>query len=590
MWKILRRYMSRREWVYVAVCIVFIVAQVWLDLKLPDYMSAVTTLVETPGSKMEDILQQGGYMMLCALGSMVTSMIVGYFAAVVAAGLAKTLRDHVFNRIMDYSMTEIGRFSTSSLINRDTNDITQIQNLVAMGLQAIIKAPILAVWAVIKISGKSWQWTLETAVAVLVLVIMLAITLVFAIPKFKTIQTLNDKLNRVTREQITGVRVVRAYNAEKYQSDKFAGINDEITRNNLIANRVMAIMSPGMTLINSGLTLAVYWVGTFMIEAAGIGEKLTIFSDMIVFSNYAMQVIMAFMLLNMIFILLPRAQVSAKRIIEVLDTKPSINDGTKISRANENDTKEKGTVEFRNVSFRYTDDSGEVLSDISFKAEKGETVAVIGATGSGKTTLISLIPRFYDATSGSVLVDGIDVKDYTQEALRDKIGFATQKASLFTGTIKSNITFGDCGHEIDDSAAAKAAEISSSAEFLVKKEAGLDSRVEQGGANFSGGQKQRLSIARAVARKPEVLIFDDSFSALDYKTDKTVRKALVKEAGETTKIIVAQRVGTIRDADRIIVLDHGKIAGMGTHDELMKSCSVYQEIALSQFSSEELGA
>jgi ATP-binding cassette subfamily B multidrug efflux pump len=590
MWKILRRYMSRREWVYVAVCIVFIVAQVWLDLKLPDYMSAVTTLVETPGSKMEDILQQGGYMMLCALGSMVTSMIVGYFAAVVAAGLAKTLRDHVFNRIMDYSMTEIGRFYTSSLINRDTNDITQIQNLVAMGLQAIIKAPILAVWAVIKISGKSWQWTLETAVAVLVLVIMLAITLVFAIPKFKTIQTLNDKLNRVTREQITGVRVVRAYNAEKYQSDKFAGINDEITRNNLIANRVMAIMSPGMTLINSGLTLAVYWVGTFMIEAAGIGEKLTIFSDMIVFSNYAMQVIMAFMLLNMIFILLPRAQVSAKRIIEVLDTKPSINDGTKISRANENDTKEKGTVEFRNVSFRYTDDSGEVLSDISFKAEKGETVAVIGATGSGKTTLISLIPRFYDATSGSVLVDGIDVKDYTQEALRDKIGFATQKASLFTGTIKSNITFGDCGHEIDDSAAAKAAEISSSAEFLVKKEAGLDSRVEQGGANFSGGQKQRLSIARAVARKPEVLIFDDSFSALDYKTDKTVRKALVKEAGETTKIIVAQRVGTIRDADRIIVLDHGKIAGMGTHDELMKSCSVYQEIALSQFSSEELGA
>lgn len=590
MWKILRRYMSRREWLYVAVCIVFIVAQVWLDLKLPDYMSAVTTLVETPGSKMEDILQQGGYMMLCALGSMVTSMIVGYFAAVVAAGLAKTLRDHVFNRIMDYSMTEIGRFSTSSLINRDTNDITQIQNLVAMGLQAIIKAPILAVWAVIKISGKSWQWTLETAVAVLVLVIMLAITLVFAIPKFKTIQTLNDKLNRVTREQITGVRVVRAYNAEKFQSDKFAGINDEITRNNLIANRVMAIMSPGMTLINSGLTLAVYWVGTFMIEAAGIGEKLTIFSDMIVFSNYAMQVIMAFMLLNMIFILLPRAQVSARRIIEVLDTKPSINDGTKISRANENDTEEKGTVEFRNVSFRYTDDSGEVLSDISFKAEKGETVAVIGATGSGKTTLISLIPRFYDATSGSVLVDGIDVKDYTQEALRDKIGFATQKASLFTGTIKSNITFGDCGHEIDDSAAAKAAEISSSAEFLVKKEAGLDSRVEQGGANFSGGQKQRLSIARAVARKPEVLIFDDSFSALDYKTDKTVRKALVKEAGEATKIIVAQRVGTIRDADKIIVLDHGKIAGMGTHDELMKSCSVYQEIALSQFSSEELGA
>ncbi|MGN0709003.1 MAG: ABC transporter ATP-binding protein [Anaerovoracaceae bacterium] len=588
MWKILRRYMTRRQWFYVAVCIAFIVVQVWLDLKLPDYMSEVTTLVETPGSKMSDILQQGGYMMLCALGSMVTSMIVGYFAAVVAAGLSKTLRDNVFDRILDYSMTEIGHFSTSSLINRDTNDITQIQNLVAMGLQAIIKAPILAVWAIVKISGKSWQWTLETAIAVLV--ILLTITLIFAVPRFTKIQTLNDKLNRVTREQITGVRVVRAYNAEEYQSDKFAGINDEITKNNLIAYRVMAIMSPGMTLINSGLTLAVYWVGAYMIEAAGVGEKLGVFSDMVVFSNYAMQVIMAFMLLNMIFILLPRAQASAKRITEVLDTEPSVNDGSRVDRSNEKETEEKGTVEFRSVSFKYSDDSGDVLENISFKAKKGETVAVIGATGSGKTTLISLIPRFYDATSGSVLVDGVDVKDYTQEALRDKIGYATQKASLFTGTIRSNITFGDCGHEIDDDTIKEAADISSSSEFLSKKEAGLDSEVDQGGANFSGGQKQRLSIARAIARKPEILIFDDSFSALDYKTDKTVRNALMENAADATKIIVAQRVGTIRDADRIIVLEHGRIAGMGTHDELMKSCEVYKEIALSQFSSEELGA
>lgn len=575
------QYFNRKQWTYILVSLCFIVLQVWLDLKLPDHMSAITTLVQTEGSAMADILTHGGWMLLCALGSMAASMVVGYFAAKVAAGLAKTLREKVYDQVLDFSMEEVGRFSTASLINRTTNDITQIQTLVAMGLQAIVKAPILAAWAIVKIAGKSWQWTAATAAAVLTLVIALGITLIFAVPRFKKIQVLTDNLNRVTREHLTGIRVVRAYNAEGYQEKKFSKANDELTETNLIANRVMALMSPGMTLINSGLTLAVYWIGAYMIEAAGIGDKLGIFSDMVVFSNYAMQVIMAFMMLNMIFILLPRAQVSAKRICEVLETESRIQDGAGTQ------SEGAGTIEFRHVSFRYPSAGGNALTDISFTASAGETVAFIGATGSGKTTLINLIPRFYDVTEGQVLVDGKDVRLYQQEQLRGRIGYVSQKAVLFSGTVRSNVAYGDSG-SISSDDVEDAVSIAQATGFVEKMEGGYDAPISQGGANVSGGQRQRLSIARAIARRPEIMIFDDSFSALDYKTDRALRQELNSRAGETTKLIVAQRISTIRHADRIIVLEHGKAVGMGTHEELMKTCPTYQEIANSQLSKEEL--
>ncbi|MGI6108705.1 MAG: ABC transporter ATP-binding protein [Eubacteriaceae bacterium] len=579
------KYFDTKQKKQIAFSLVFIVIQVWLDLKLPDYMANITTLVETEGSTMKEIIEQGGLMLLCAIGSMAASFLVGYFAAVVAAGLAKTLRGLVYDKTLDFSMEEISRFSTSSLINRTTNDITQIQTLIAMGLQAIIKAPILAVWAVVKISGKSWQWTTATGVAVMVLIIMLAITLIFAVPRFRKIQGLTDNINRITREQLTGIRVVRAYNAEKYQEDKFAVANDELTQTNLVANRVMAIMSPGMTFINSGLTLAVYWIGAYMIEAAGLGQKLALFSDMVVFSNYAMQVIMAFMLLNMIFILLPRAQVSARRIVEVLDTTSRIQDGWQ-TQGTDN---EKGTVEFKNVSFKYPDGGNNVLTDISFTAKSGQTTAFIGATGSGKSTLINLIPRFYDATEGQVLVDGVDVKDYKQENLHNAIGYIPQKAVLFSGTVESNVSYGDNGKgDITEAQVKKAVAIAQSTDFVEKMDGQYEAPIAQGGTNVSGGQKQRLAIARAIAREPEILIFDDSFSALDYKTDRNLRNALDTEVKGTTKLIVAQRIGTIRNADQIIVLEHGRIVGKGTHDELMKSCRTYQEIANSQLSKEEL--
>ena len=583
MQKILR-YVNRKQWLYIAISIVFIVGQVWLDLKLPDYMAAITTLVETEGSAMGDILTQGGYMLLCALGSVVFSIIVGYLAAKVAAGVSKTLRGAVYDKTMDFSMEEIDRFSTASLINRTTNDITQVQNLVSTGLQAIVKAPIMAVWAICKIAGKSWQWTAATAVAGLVLVIVLAITLIFALPRFKRIQGLTDNLNRVTREQLTGIRVVRAYNAEKYQEDKFAAANDDVTVTNMVANRVMALMSPTMTLVSSGVTLAVYWIGAYLIEAAAPGAKLTVFSDMVVFSNYAMQVIQAFMLLNMIFILLPRAQVSANRICEVLDTKVSIVDGKSTAPQTV-----QGTVEFRDVSFRYPGAAADALHHISFTAKRGETVALIGATGCGKTTLINLIPRFYDATAGKVLVDGEDVRDYTQEELRNRIGYVSQKAVLFSGTVTSNVAYGENGREeISAEDVRDAVSIAQAAEFVEKMEGTYDAPIAQSGTNVSGGQKQRLSIARAVARKPEILIFDDSFSALDYKTDRTLRQTLHEKTADTTKLIVAQRISTIRDADRILVLDHGKIVGQGTHKELLAGCPEYLEIAQSQLSKEEI--
>jgi len=579
------KLINKKQRLYVGISIVFIVVQVWLDLKLPDYMSNITTLVETSGSKMSDILVQGGYMLLCALGSMAAAMVVGYLAAKVAAGLARTLRGQVYNKTMDFSMEEVGRFSTSSLINRTTNDITQIQNLVAMGLQAIIKAPIMAVWAVVKISGKSWQWTTATAVAVFVLILMLAAVLIFAIPRFKKIQGLTDNLNRVTREQLGGIRVVRAYNAESYQEKKFADANDELTQTNLVANRVMALMSPTMTLINSGLTLAVYWIGAYLIEASAATAKLAVFSDMVVFSNYAMQVIMAFMLLNLIFILLPRAQVSANRVMEVLETKNHILDGNGDMKSDV----PKGTVTFRHVSFRYPDAGDEALTDIDFTAKAGETIAFIGATGSGKSTLINLIPRFYDTTEGEVLVDGVNVKDYKQEELHNRIGYVSQKATLFSGSVASNVAYGENGRQVISMDEIKdAIEISQSRDFVEEMEGTYNADIARGGTNVSGGQKQRISIARAIARKPEILIFDDSFSALDYKTDRMLRKALNEKTKGTTKLIVAQRIGTIRHADRIIVLDGGRIAGQGTHEELLAGCPVYQEIASSQLSKEEL--
>ena len=579
----LLRYFDRRQWAMIAASIAFIVVQVWLDLKLPDYMSAITTLVQTEGSAMADILTQGGYMLLCALGSGMASVVVGYFAARVAAGLARWLRGEVFDKALDFSLEEVDRFSTASLINRTTNDITQIQNLVAMGLQAIVKAPIMAVWAICKIAGKDWHWTSATAVAVFVLILVLAITLLFALPRFRRIQGLTDNLNRVTREQLTGIRVVRAYNAEDYQEQKFAVANDEVTSTNMTANRVMALMSPTMTLLSSGLTLAVYWIGTYLIQAADQGSRLAIFSDMVVFSNYAMQVIMAFMLLNMIFVLLPRAQVSANRIWEVLNTQVNITDGTGAKPG------ETGSVEFQDVSFRYPGAAADSLQHISFTAKRGETVALIGATGCGKTTLINLIPRFYDASQGKVLVDGVDVRAYKQEDLRNRIGYVSQKAILFSGTVASNVAYGENGRgEITADDVREAVSIAQAAEFVEKMDGTYGAAIAQSGTNVSGGQKQRLSIARAVARKPEILIFDDSFSALDYRTDKALRQALRERTVDTTKIIVAQRISTIRDADQILVLDHGKIVGKGTHEELLKNCPEYLEIAQSQLSKEEI--
>jgi ATP-binding cassette subfamily B multidrug efflux pump len=495
------KYLKKKEWMYSAFCVVFIVIQVWLDLKLPDYMSEITTLVETEGSAMSDILSAGWGMLACAIGSMAASIVTGFFAAKTAAGLSRTLRELVYDKTLDFSMQEVHKFSADSLLNRTTNDVTQIQTLVSMGLQAIIKAPILAVWAIVKIAGKSWQWTLATTIAVIILIIALAITLLIAVPRFQKVQKLNDKLNTVTREQVSGIRVVRAYNAEQYQEDKFDKQNEIITKNNTIANRVMALMAPTMTLLNSGLTLAVYWIGAYLIDAAGTMDKLSIFSDMVVFSNYAMQIIMAFMLLNMIFVLLPRAQVSANRIVEVLDTPVSIEDGEKTGTSDKT-----GTIEFRDVSFRYPEAGRDVLEHISFKVNRGETCALIGATGSGKTTAVNLIPRFYDVSAGEVLVDGINVKEYRQNELRNKIGYCSQKVKLFSGTVKSNILFGENGKPADtDEDVKNAIAVSKADEFVDKMRDGADSAIAQNGTNVSGGQKQRISIARAVARNQRSL-------------------------------------------------------------------------------------
>ncbi len=582
--KLLKK-LTWKDFILAAVAFVFIIVQVWLSLTMPDYMSEITKLVQTKGSKMNDILIAGGKMLACALGSLLAAVCTSICASKISSNFSANLRGQVFHKVQSFSMEEIGNFSTASLITRSTNDITQVQMLIVMGLEVLLKAPIMAVWALCKISTKNWQWTASTGVAVVVLLSFVGVCVAVALPKFKKLQSLTDNLNRVTRENLTGLNVVRAYNAEGYQQKKFNDANDELTKTQLFANRTMGTMMPGIQMVMNGLMLAIYWIGAYLISNAQMFDKLTIFSDMIVFTQYAMQVVMSFMMLVMIFVLLPRASVSAKRINEVLDMPLSIKDGTK---ENGIDGK-KGEVEFRNVSFCYPDAEKDVIEDISFTAHKGETIAFIGSTGCGKSTVINMIPRFYDATKGEVLVDGVNVKEYTQKALRNKIGYVSQKAVLFTGSIKSNVAYGDNGTKgFTDDVVKQAIETAQAKEFVDKTEGGIDAFVAQGGSNFSGGQKQRLSIARAICRHPEILIFDDSFSALDYKTDRVLRDTLRKTCADATRFIVAQRIGTIRDADKIIVLDDGKIAGMGKHNELMETCEVYRQIAYSQLSKEEL--
>lgn len=583
MLKILK-YLSKKEWFLALVALAFIICQVVLDLTMPDYMSEITMLVQTAGSEMSEILYNGGIMLLCALGSLVAAFLTSICVARIGSNFSAGIRSRIFNKVQSFSMEEIGRFSTASLITRSTNDINQVQMLIILGLQMLLKAPLTAAYAIYKIAGKSWQWTLSTGVAVAVLLVIVGICIVIALPKFKKVQILTDNLNRVTRENLTGLRVVRAYNAENYQEDKFQQANEELTQIQLFTQHTMALLMPSIQLVMNGLSLAIYWIGAILINQSGMVGKISLFSDMVVFSSYAMQVVMSFMMLVMIFILLPRASVAAARINEVLDTKESITDG----KGAEGKNGSEGKVEFRNVSFRYPDAEEYVLHNISFTANKGDTVAFIGSTGCGKSTVINMVPRFYDATDGEVLVDDVNVKEYTQEQLRNKIGYVSQKATLFTGTIRSNIVFGDNGKDnmedfLEDAVATAQAE-----EFVQNLDGKYEGYVAPGGANLSGGQKQRISIARAICRNPEILIFDDSFSALDYKTDKVLRKALEETCKDTTRLIVAQRIGTIRDADQIIVLDEGNIAGKGTHEELMKNCEVYRQIAYSQLSEEEL--
>lgn len=571
--------LNKKQWGLMAIIVALIVLQVYLELTIPDYMSEITILVQTEGGKMSEILLAGGKMLLCAILSAVSAVMVGFFVSLMSSGFTKALRSRVFNAVQNFSSNEIKGFSTASLITRSTNDINQIQMFLVMGLQALIKSPIMAVWAIIKISGKSYQWSLATAVAIFVLMIAVILVTVVVIPRFRRIQTLTDNLNRITRENLTGLRVVRAYNAEGYQQEKFEGANTALTTNNLFANRVMSLISPLMTAIMSFLPLTIYWIGAYLINAAAITQKIGIFSDMVVFSSYAIQIVMSFVMLVMVFIMLPRAEVSGKRINEVLNTKSSIVDGAGVQI----EQTEIGKIEFKNVSFKYSDADEYVLENINFSCDKGDVVAFIGSTGSGKSTLINLIPRFYDATEGEILFDGKNVKDFKLQDLRNRIGYVSQRAVLFTGSVLSNVAFGEGEKDIE-----KAIEISQSEEFVSAMSDGINSRISQGGKNVSGGQKQRLSIARALAKNPEVLIFDDSFSALDYKTDKTLRAALKQNLKDTTVLIVAQRIGTIKDANKIIVLDEGKVVGEGTHDELLKNCEVYKEIALSQLSEEEL--
>ncbi|MBO0487314.1 ABC transporter ATP-binding protein [Vagococcus fluvialis] len=579
------RYLSKTEYALAGVSLLFIIAQVWLDLKLPDYMNEITKLVQTEGSEMSEILSAGGMMLLCAVASLLSAVIVAVIVAKIAANYSARLREKLFGKVQSLSTEEFNHFSIPSLITRTTNDITQVQMLIVMGLQAMVKAPILAVWAILKISNKSWQWTFATGVAVVVLLVFVITCMILALPKMKKIQGYTDKLNSVTRENLTGLQVVRAYNAEDYQEKKFDDANETLMRTNVFTNRTFAFLMPGIQLVMSGLTLSIYWLGASLINSAALENKLNLFSDMVVFSSYAMQVIMAFMMLVMIFIMIPRASVSAKRILEVLDSKSALVDG-KLTGEN---SAVKGKIEFKHVNFKYPQADGMALNDINFTVNQGETLAIIGATGSGKTTLVNLIARLYDTTSGEILVDDINVKDYSHAHLNNKLGFVTQKATLFSGTIASNVAYGDNGNPNKlDSDIVDSIYTAQAAEFVEKMPLGYDHAVAQNGGNLSGGQKQRLSIARAINRRSEILIFDDSFSALDYKTDRNLRESLKKDCKDTTKIIVAQRIGTIRDADTILVLDEGQLVGKGTHNELMENTPVYQEIAYSQLSKEEL--
>ena len=581
----LLKNLEKREYFFAIICFFLVVIQVGLELKMPDYMSEITKLVQTEGSKMNDILINGGYMLLCALGSLVMAVISGYIASKISANFSMKIRKKIFDKVENMSIQEIKQFSTSSLITRTTNDVTQIEMLIAMGLQLLIKAPLTAIWAITKILNKSYQWSIITGVAVVILLSVVSMLMYIVLPRFKIVQKLIDKVNGITRENLTGIRVVRAFNAEKYQEEKFEKTNEELTNLQLFNQKKFAVMQPVMYLIMYGLTLSIYFVGAYLIKDALMIDKLSLFGDMVVFSSYAMQIIMSFLMLAMIFMMIPRAGVSANRINEVMDTEISIKDGN----LKENKTDEIGTVEFKNVSFKYPDADEYLLRNISFKAEKGETIAFIGSTGSGKSTLINLVPRFYDATEGEVLVDGVNVKEYSEEFLHNKIGYVPQKAVMFDGTVNFNVGYGDNGKgDISEEKIKEAVEIAQGKEFVEKMDNKYNSHIASGGTNVSGGQKQRLAIARAIARDPEIYIFDDSFSALDYKTDAILRKKLKEYTKEATSLIVAQRIGTIINSDKIIVLDEGNIVGCGTHKELLKSCEVYKQIALSQLSKEEL--
>ena len=584
MLKLLKDF-TKKDYLIIFIIILLIIFQVWLDLRLPDYMSQITVLVQSEGSQMSEILEQGGYMLFCAGGSLVSAIIVGYLASLLSASFSRTLMKKLFEKVENFGMEEINKFSTSSLITRTTNDVTNIQMFISMGLQMLIKAPITAVWAVLKILNKSWQWSAVTGVAVLFLLVTVSILMFLVLPRFKRVQSLIDNINGLTRENLTGLRVVRAFNAEEYQQDKFEVGNKELTGTQLFNQRAMALMSPVMYLIMNLVTLAIYVVGSHLIDAAGMADKITLFGNMVVFSSYAMQVIASFLMLAVIFIMYPRASVSADRIAEVLDSRAHIKDGN----INTDTTDKKGEIEFKNVSFKYPDGDEYVLKNISFTAKKGETVAIIGSTGSGKTTLINLIPRFYDVTEGEVLVDGVNVKDYSQNFLHNKLGYVPQRAVMFSGSVNYNVSYGDNGKgEIPEEKIKKAISVAQATDFVEKMPEKYESHIAQGGTNISGGQKQRLAIARAIARSPEIYIFDDSFSALDYKTDFMLRDELNKYTKDSTNIIVAQRIGTILNADKIIVLENGECVGMGTHKELLQNCKVYQEIAYSQLSKEEL--
>ena len=583
--KLLKK-MKPQDWCYALICIAFIVVQVWLDMTMPDYMQELTVLIETPGSQMSEVWRAGGMMLLCSLGSVAAAVITAIFSARIGSDLGFALRGSLFKKVQSFSMEEIGKFSTASLITRSTNDIQQVLMFIVMGLQMLIKAPVTAIWAICKIADQEWQWSLATAIGVVIVLSVVGICITLVLPKVRRMQKLTDDLNRVTRENLNGLRVVRAYNAEEYQENKFAAANDELTRTQLFQQRTMAFMMPTMMLVQSGLMLAVYWIGAVLLSGVNSFDgRITMFGNMMVFSQYGIMIVMSFMMLVMPFMMLPRASVAAKRINEVLETEPTIRNGT----VTEGKPGVVGEVEFKNVSFRYPDAEADVIHDISFAARKGETIAFIGSTGYGKSTVINLVPRFYDVTGGEVLVDGVNVKDYDEQALRNKIAYVSQKATLFSGTIASNIAYGDNGKPTpNDADIADAADTAQASEFIEGSPEKYERYVAQGGANFSGGQKQRLSIARAIARKAEILIFDDSFSALDYKTDRVLRKTLDQKCKDTTRLIVAQRIGTIKDADRIIVLDEGRMVGIGKHEELMQTCEVYQQIALSQLSKEEL--